>query len=284
MGFLICYWLLFGQEAELQRVLLWSGLVISVIGGHTWLPFLKPFLFPGDCKQMFALVATFQAVTTQDFSILCNSGIYLGPFLKASCILQPSRCSPAFPECQNISLLRASCLAFLPFYRGRTEFKHEVTQQMRSLSLCIPGYGATWTHIQLYEIPSVETLTMSDISFPPTAPDDGLVTMETPQPPSFTLRYRLWLLSCQWWQTSHAEMFKKMTQDVWGYWSRKTEETCMPGFLRMRHYLTDTCSTHPSSFQEKNLSWLNANSGRAMNIQQPPKRKEGSTMKFQAEY
>lgn len=58
----------------------------------------------------------------------------------------------------------------------------------------------------------------------------------------------------------------------------------MPGFLRQLHYLTDTRSTHPSSFQEKNFCWINANSGRAMNIQQPPKGKKGNTMKFQAEY
>lgn len=98
------------------------------------------------------------------------------------------------------------------------------------------------------------------------------------QPPSLTFHYRLSLSVCLQGQRSYAEMFKKLAWEVWGCWRRKREDAYMPASLPATH------STCPSSLQEKKPFWLNVDSVRAMNIQQPPNRRDGSTMKFQVEY
>lgn len=62
----------------------------------------------------------------------------------------------------------------------------------------------------------VETLTMSDISFPPTDSDDGLVTMET-LPASFLhLLLQIVTIYLPLVADILCEIFKKMAWELWG--------------------------------------------------------------------
>lgn len=81
---------------------------------------------------------------------------------------------------------------------------------------------------------------------------------------------------------SYAEIFKKILKrysslGALGLLKKENTGHFLPGFPSQLHYLTDAHSSQPSSFQEKNVSWINANSGSKMNIQQPPKKGKRET-------